>query len=56
MTPAMSKALDEELELHWRHAKFMLENAKGFTFDDLLLFVKNQMKNKAYPRIREEYR
>lgn len=55
LTPEMSKALDEEMDLNIRKACFMLANVNGFTWDDFFSFVRNQMLNKAYPRIIAEW-
>lgn len=54
LTPEMSQALDEEFEINVRKANFMVENA-NYTVDQAITFIRNQMMNKAYPRIIQEY-
>lgn len=53
LTPEMSKDLDEELALNVRKADLMQSWGKLPSEAEYIDFIRNQMLNKAYPRVRQ---
>lgn len=56
LTYSMSKDLDEELNLNICKANIMWESGHIQLYDQYISFIRNQMLNKAYPRVREGHK
>lgn len=55
LTDEMSHSLDKELSLNIRKADIMRESGHLQSEAEYITFIRNQMMNKAYPRIRDGF-